>query len=83
MQKVVQDDSPVFDGDPGRSQVERVEIGSAASGMNHEIGVNRDLSALRPGVYAEAAAHTLDCLDCGAGLHLDAYFRELLHEPAH
>jgi hypothetical protein len=30
----------VFDSDLGRSQAERVEIRSAAGGMNHEIGVN-------------------------------------------
>ena len=52
----------MFDGDPGRSQVERGEIGNPASGMNHEIGVNRDLLALRPGVHAEAAGRALDCL---------------------
>jgi hypothetical protein len=47
--------------------------------MNHEIGVNRNLSALRPGAHAEAAARALDCLDGRAGLDLDADFRELLH----
>jgi hypothetical protein len=73
----------VFDGDPGRGQVERVEIGSAASGMNHEIGVNRHLSSLRPSPHPETAARALDCLDRRAGLNVDADFRELLHEPSH
>ena len=83
LQKFVQDNSPVFDDDPGRSQVEGVEIGCPAGGMNHEIGVNSDLPALRQGAHAEAVARPLDCLDRRAGLNLDADFRKLLHEPAH
>src|SRR6202022_318658 len=35
LQKFVQGDLPMFDGDSGRRQVEGVKIGSAASGMNH------------------------------------------------
>src|SRR5579883_3122298 len=83
LQKLVQDDSPVFDTDPGRSQVEGVEIGCTAGGMNYEISVNGDFLAPRAGAHAEAAARTLDCLDRRASLHLNANFRELLHEPAY
>src|SRR3984893_1728947 len=61
LQKFVQGHLPLSDRDSGRRQVERVMIGSAASGMNHEIGVDRDLSAVRTGTHTETAARALDC----------------------
>jgi hypothetical protein len=55
LQKFAQDETPVFDGDAGRPQIQRVKIGRTAGGMHHEIGFDRNFLSARPGAQADRA----------------------------
>src|SRR5215471_5113963 len=50
--------------------------------MHDKIGLDHDLLAALVPMHTEGAVHLLDCLDRGAGSHLDTDFAELFHEPA-
>jgi hypothetical protein len=42
LQELVEDEPTLFDRDPGEIELERFQVGATTSGVNHEIGFDRD-----------------------------------------